>query len=680
MGERTEALFGNETNMKMKLKPKKKLKPKEQVTRPVTGRFNLPALVALASLLCLSWQDRFSAVSAAPIVTQTQPIRLGFDATAPVSEHAGDSISLCPLVPPGLPAGLSYDISVSGTANVRMDMGADVTFSYDKANVLAGATLPVNVTYTPTPGGGPNVHVKVPVNISVQGCIKDCFLPDLCDTITIPCTFEAGPTFFTAPLTGDGPVTVPVVSCTVSLNVAGVVDVGSAHIEGSITLSPVPNTGGFPGLAGAGAAFGVTGPASAPVIPVLEWDTAGQTVAANLGLNNPLPSAADVTLRLTPVFHWLATSADLRLVIELGSVFHDVGFSDPSPISLFSGSLGPIYSDVGLDTQVGDAVSAAVGFDPGFAAAIAAGNVPIPLTNPEIQALNTSTTPVLGSVGFTFSTDVTPPTTTASLAPSPTPFGWNNSDVTVTLSATDPGGTGVAKITYSASGAQNIPPTTVNAALAAFMITAPGITTVTFFATDNAGNVESGKTVIVRIDEIAPTITINQPTATQYPHSAVLTLDYTVVDTGGSGLDSFTARLDGATTLAGHGLASGQAIDLLTELALGTHTFRIDAVDKAANTSSNIVTFEIIVTPDSIKADVTHFLASGQIKNSGLANSLLSTLEAAAAARAKGDCNTANNNYQAFINQVTAQIGKGIDPVAGAIMIADAQYLIAHCP
>ncbi len=38
------------------------------------------------------------------------------------------------------------------------------------------------------------------------------------------------------------------------------------------------------------------------------------------------------------------------------------------------------------------------------------------------------------------------------------------------------------------------------------------------------------------------------------------------------------------------------------------------------------------------------------------------------------------NIYQAFINEVSAQSGKGIDPTAAAIMIADAQYLIAHCP
>ena len=34
----------------------------------------------------------------------------------------------------------------------------------------------------------------------------------------------------------------------------------------------------------------------------------------------------------------------------------------------------------------------------------------------------------------------------------------------------------------------------------------------------------------------------------------------------------------------------------------------------------------------------------------------------------------------AFVNEVQAQAGKAIDNAVAAILIADAQYLIAHCP
>jgi hypothetical protein len=43
-------------------------------------------------------------------------------------------------------------------------------------------------------------------------------------------------------------------------------------------------------------------------------------------------------------------------------------------------------------------------------------------------------------------------------------------------------------------------------------------------------------------------------------------------------------------------------------------------------------------------------------------------------------CATAANIYQAFINELQAQSGKGVSASAAAIMIADAQYLITHCP
>ncbi len=635
-------------------------------------------LLALAATSCGPVGGTGAVGQPARVVTATQSHVLGFRADAAFSESKQDSASLCPVVPPGLPAGLSYKVGASGTASLRLAMPADFTFSYDKDGVAPGASLPVAVTYTPKAGAVPNGRVHIPVTFTVQGCVKQCLLPDLCGDITLGCDLDAGPTDFVAPMPGDPPVTLPVSSCTVSLSIAGVVDVGSAHVEGTITLAPMP-VGGL-GLGGADSILGVSGPATGPVIPLLQWGSAGDTQTAALKLASPLPGAANIDLTLSPVFHWLATSGDLKLVINLASVFHDVGISDPSPVTLFSGNLGPLYTSIGLDTQVSDAVKAAIGFDPGFGAAIAAGNVPVPLTDPELAEISLGSPPTFGAVAFAISTDVTPPVTTASVSPPPTSFGWNNTSVQVTLSSSDPGGTGVASITYSAAGAQVIPPTTAPGASVTFPVTAPGITTVTFQAVDLAGNQEAPKTLDVRIDELPPTIAIVQPAATSYPHSATLVLDYSVTDTGGSGLDAVTVLLDGAPTLAGHGLASGQPIYLLTELALGTHVFSIAATDRAANAASQTVTFQIIVTPESIQDDVNQFLAAGKIKNDGLANSLLAKLRAAAAARARGSCQTAANVYQAFINEVSAQSGKGIDATAAAIMIADAQYLIAHCP
>jgi hypothetical protein len=189
---------------------------------------------------------------------------------------------------------------------------------------------------------------------------------------------------------------------------------------------------------------------------------------------------------------------------------------------------------------------------------------------------------------------------------------------------------------------------------------------------------------LVYLDNTAPVITINQPTASQYPHNAMLTLDYSVSDGNGSGVASFTAKMDGALTLPdGHVLQSPPPplpINLLTEMTLRSHTFSVTATDNLGNTGSNSVTFSIVVTPDSIKGDVNQFLAMGAIRNHGLANSLLAKLNSAAKARARGNCNGAANIYRTFVSELQAQSGKGVSTQAAAIMIADAQYLIAHCP
>jgi hypothetical protein len=205
------------------------------------------------------------------------------------------------------------------------------------------------------------------------------------------------------------------------------------------------------------------------------------------------------------------------------------------------------------------------------------------------------------------------------------------------------------------------------------------------YSAESFGNLlEPRHTATVILDNTPPVIGFVQPQATAYPHSAVLTLGYSISDGTGSGVASFTPTMDTLTTLFGHGLASGQAINLLTELKLGPHTFSVAASDNVNNADASSVTFTIIVTPESIKGDVTQFLAAGKIKNQGIALALLGPLNAAAKARASGSCAKEKNVYQplyrAFINELKALSGKGVDPTAAQIMIADAQYLIANCP
>jgi hypothetical protein len=104
--------------------------------------------------------------------------------------------------------------------------------------------------------------------------------------------------------------------------------------------------------------------------------------------------------------------------------------------------------------------------------------------------------------------DVTAPTTSFALSAQPNAAGWNNSNVTIRLNSTDnePGGTGVKQIQWSLAGAQT-GSSTVPANTTAVMISTEGTTTLTYFGTDNAGNVETAHTLTIRLDKNPPIIT-----------------------------------------------------------------------------------------------------------------------------------------------------------------------------
>jgi hypothetical protein len=93
------------------------------------------------------------------------------------------------------------------------------------------------------------------------------------------------------------------------------------------------------------------------------------------------------------------------------------------------------------------------------------------------------------------------------------------------------------------------------------------------------------------------------------------------------------------------------------------------------------IVFEpVLITPESIKADVRAALASAAITNPGFAGALLAQLTAAEAARSRGQCTTAANIYKAFINALNAQSGKQVAATTATQLINEAKFLIANCP
>jgi hypothetical protein len=86
--------------------------------------------------------------------------------------------------------------------------------------------------------------------------------------------------------------------------------------------------------------------------------------------------------------------------------------------------------------------------------------------------------------------------------------------VQVTLSATDnDGGSGVKTITYRASGAQPIGSTTVSGTSTSLAVSTDGQTTLTYYASDAAGNVEPAQTVTINRDTVPPSITAHRSPA-----------------------------------------------------------------------------------------------------------------------------------------------------------------------
>src|SRR6266446_2380025 len=211
-----------------------------------------------------------------------------------------------------------------------------------------------------------------------------------------------------------------------------------------------------------------------------------------------------------------------------------------------------------------------------------------------------------------------------------------------------------------------------------------GLYEVDTYAIDNAGNDETpSHSQMVDLDTTAPVTTITAPVAKQYLHSDTFIISYTVTDGNGSGVKSAVPDIDGQTTLydgiSQVTVANGLPVKLLTELTLGTHTFNVNSVDNVANADTATVTFSIIVTAQSIIAEVKYFRSIGAITQDE-ATSLIQKLNAAAAYRAKHDCKDANAIYRNFINELRAQTGKKVTAQAASVLIADAQYLIAHCP
>ena len=176
--------------------------------------------------------------------------------------------------------------------------------------------------------------------------------------------------------------------------------------------------------------------------------------------------------------------------------------------------------------------------------------------------------------------------------------------MTVTLSATDnANGSGVKQISYSATGAQ---PGSgiVSGDTATMTISAEGRTTISYRATDNAGNVETAKTVTVQLDKTPPSISGMPAAGCEIwpPNHKLVAVATVAAQDGLSGVASFNTGVTSSepaspgqsdTMITGSGL-DPRNISLRAErLANGpgrTYTLSANATDLAGNVTTAVAT------------------------------------------------------------------------------------------
>jgi peptidoglycan/xylan/chitin deacetylase (PgdA/CDA1 family) len=177
--------------------------------------------------------------------------------------------------------------------------------------------------------------------------------------------------------------------------------------------------------------------------------------------------------------------------------------------------------------------------------------------------------------------DSIPPSSTISCNGASCQSGFYNAATSVTLAATDSGGSGVATIRYTTDGSE---PTATNgkAYLGSFSLSAT--TTVKYRAYDNAGNAEAVNTQLIQIDTTPPTSTIacNNSPCTQSSYVGSVSVSLAAEDNGGgAGIAQIVYTTDGSEPSGFNGTAY---IDPFT--LTSTTTVKYRAYDNAGNAES----------------------------------------------------------------------------------------------
>jgi len=612
--------------------------------------------VGLLLLLAMLWTPVVAHASSP--VTITKHANLGFTTSVPVSIDTGVASPPCLLhVVVCLFHGA---LAFNGTMNIAVRLATDVALTYDPSDLnTPNAPLPVSIKYTATPGGSTVTYaLSGNMTFNFDGCVN-------CPS-TVPFSASSAPNSFTAPMDANAPVTIPGSSTGLTLNVAGL-DVITATLGSSLTLAPAP-PGSFPGLGGAAAVVKVTGASGAPVLP-LEWDSSG--ASQSFTLTTP-STPGPIDIKLMPLLHWVGTSGNAQINLHWTSDFQDVvaviadivtagvcliadcSISDPSPISLFSGGLGPVYTSAGLDTAIGAAVGGVAG--PLVAARVAAGFVPVPLTSPALASIPPIT---VGTVTFGI----------PSVSITGVPAGVVLLGDAIHLTAATSGGTPPFTFAWTKNSAA------FATSQAITDTPALGNTTYAVTVTDSLGAVSNIASTVVRVYDFAVS---GSPASLQVLTTGSNSYAITEALVSGSptsGLPTIALSVSGLPTGAsaffspGSGTAGGftSTLTITTFNApAGVFTLTVTGTDSRpaiGGTRSTTLTLEVLTPAQAIPnvIDTINTFHADGVLNQGQTNALVVKLQHAIdSLNTKPDQPTGCNQLHAFVNQVNAFVNAGI--------------------
>jgi len=264
---------------------------------------------------------------------------------------------------------------------------------------------------------------------------------------------------------------------------------------------------------------------------------------------------------------------------QLNNTGSFVNFANPHPENVDALAANDVYrlsasaTGNGWHAQLGNALASAA-----FGAST---EVPVYVTRDDgadtyatVQLTATSVSDGTKTDMGTCSLDDVAPVTTATLAPDPT-NGYYNPNPTVTLTADDDGGVGVASTEYSLDSGD------WTAYAAPFEVDGDGDHNLLYRSTDLAGNVEEDNSLDFTIDTTPPDITITLPAeGGQYGLNSTQLADYECTDeVSGVAEDSCVGTV-----------ADGAQFDTSS---VGYHSFQVDVMDVAGNPAQKIIQYNV---------------------------------------------------------------------------------------